>query len=110
MSESRKEELKATLNRVAGEIKKTGKRVAVKTSKMADVATVRIKLQSVSVKLSEAYENLGKLSYNKLVRDVDNAEKIAEAIERIEELKAEIDTLKKELADKIKKMNESTDD
>lgn len=103
---SRKEELKAKLDSFAKEIKKTGKKVAIKTAKLADVASARIKLQSCSVKLSAEYENLGKLSYNKLVRDHDNAEKISEAIEKIDALRAEVAELKEILNEKLKAMNE----
>ena len=102
---NKNDDLKVTINSLAKEVKKTGRKVADKTVKMADAATTRIKLQSCSVKLSAEYENLGKLSYNKLVKDRDNTEKIAASIEKIDSLRAEIELLKNELAEKLKKLN-----
>jgi len=104
---NKKEEIKSKLDSIAKEIKKTGKKVARKTVKMADAASARIKLQSCSVKLSAEYENLGKLSYNKLVRDFDNAEKISASIEKIDALRSEVAELKKLLAEKLKAINEN---
>ena len=107
MCANKKEELKTKFDAIAVEIGRTGKKVAQKTVKMADAASTRIKLQSVSMKLSAEYENLGKLSYNRLVNDRENTEKIAEAIEKIDELRTEVETLKRELAEKLKKVNEA---
>ena len=105
MCDNKKEELKAKFDTIAAEIGKTGKIVAKKTVIMADAASTRIKLQATNAKLSAEYENLGRLSYNKLVKDRENTEKIAASIEKIEELRIEVDALKAELAEKLKKLN-----
>lgn len=105
MSENKKEEFKTKIDIIAKEIKKTGKIVADKTAKMADVASARIKLQSCTSKLNAEYGNLGRLSYNKLVNDCDNADKISASIERIDELRAEVEAMKKELDEKLKILN-----
>ena len=110
MSDNRKEEIKEKLSEIAKDLKKVGKKVAKKTVKITDAASARIKLQSVSVKLSAEYEELGKLSYSKLVRDVDNADKIASSIDKIDELRTEIAVLKKELSEKLQKINEEDDE
>ena len=97
--------MKAKFDTIAAEIGKTGKIVAKKTVIMADATSTRIKLQTTNAKLSAEYENLGRLSYNKLVKDRENTEKIAASIEKIEELRIEVDALKAELAEKLKKLN-----
>ena len=107
MCDNKKEEFKAKFDAVAAEIGKTGKKVAKKTVRMADAAAVRIKLSTASAKLATEYETLGKLSYNKLVKDRDNTEKIAASIDKIDELIIEVDALKAELAAKMKAINET---
>ena len=107
MCDNKKEELKAKIDSIAVEIGKKGRSVAKKTVRMADAASTRIKLQAVSSKLSAEYENLGKLSYNRLVKDRENTEKISASIEKIEELRAEVEALKSELAEKMKAINEN---
>ena len=106
MNENKKEELKTKFDVIALEIGKTSRIVAKTTVKMADAASTRIKLQSAATKLSAEYENLGKLSYNRLVNDRENTEKIAASIEKIDELRATVDTLKAELAKKLKAVKE----
>ena len=107
MCDNKKEELKAKIDTIAVEIGKKGRMVAKKTIKMADAASTRIKLQSINTKLNAEYENLGRLSYNRLVKDRENTEKISASIERIEELRTEVETLKTELAEKLKAINEN---
>ncbi len=46
--------------------KKAGKKAANKTMELADLASLNLKLQRINVKLSEKFEELGKLSYKKL--------------------------------------------
>ena len=106
---NKKEEFKSKLNTLTKEVKKAGKKVAQKTGELADIASVRIKLQGRSVKLSEAYEELGKLSYRKLTKDADNTEKISSCIEKIDGLLLEISNRKSELAEKMKKSNDNND-
>lgn len=91
--------------------KKATKKAANTTMELADIASLNLKLQGQSVKLSEKYEKLGKLSYDKLANEADNAEKIAavveeigKMIEAIENTKAEIKA--KKAARKAKKVAE----
>lgn len=90
--------------------KKATKKAAHKTMELADVASLNIKLQTLNVKLSEKFEELGRLSYKKLegigeitadetVEPVvdDTVDKIAETVEQINKLHEEISCLKAEI-------------
>ena len=99
------------INSLIKSAKKVTKKAANTTIELADMASLNLKLQGQSVKLSEKYEALGKLSYDKLANEADNADKIAslveeigKAIEEIENTKAEIKAKKK--ARKAKKVAE----
>ena len=99
------------MNEFIKSAKKATKKAANTTMELADIASLNLKLQGQSVKLSEKYEKLGKLSYDKLSNDADNAEKIATVveeisamIEQIENTKAEIKA--KKVARKAKKVAE----
>ena len=102
---------KEKMNEIINGAKKVTKKAASTTMELADIASLNLKLQGQSVKLSEKYEKLGKLSYDKLANEADNAEKIASAvaeigkmIEEIENTKAEIKA--KKVAKKAKKAAE----
>ena len=62
-------------------VKKAGTKAANKTIELADIASLNIKLQKLNVKLSEKFEELGRLSYKKLsgVGDTSADENQAEA-------------------------------
>ena len=99
------------MNEFIKSAKKATKKAANTTMELADIASLNLKLQGQSVKLSEKYEKLGKLSYAKLSCDADNADKIAATveeigamIEQIENTKAEIKA--KKAARKAKKIAE----
>ena len=99
------------MNEFIKSAKKATKKAANTTMELADIASLNLKLQGQSVKLSEKYEKLGKLSYDKLSGDADNADKIAATveeigvmIEQIENTKAEIKA--KKAARKAKKVAE----
>ena len=91
-------------------VKKATKKAANKTMELADAASLNIKLQGLNVKLSEKFEELGRLSYKKLegigeisteepvdtVED-DTVDKIAETVEQINKLYEEISCLKAEI-------------
>jgi hypothetical protein len=94
---------------IAG-VKKATKKAANKTMELADAASLNIKLQALNVKLSEKFEQLGRLSYQKLegigeITDGANAEveaddvvdKIAATVDQINKLYEEISCLKAEI-------------
>ena len=91
-------------------VKKATKKAANKTMELADVASLNIKLQALNVKLSEKFEELGRLSYKKLegigeITDAEGTEtaaddvvdKIATTVEEINKLYEEISCLKAEI-------------
>ena len=61
-----KNEWSAKLDSFIGSVKKATKKAANKTMELADAASLNIKLQGLNVKLSEKFEELGRLSYQKL--------------------------------------------
>ena len=71
------------MNEFIKSAKKATKKAASTTMELADIASLNLKLQGQSVKLSEKYEKLGKLSYDKLANEADNAEKIAAVVAEI---------------------------
>lgn len=90
--------------------KKATQKAANKTMELADIASLNVKLQGLKVKLSEKFEELGKLSYQKLsgIGEVSTDEateteadttvdKIAELVEQIDKLYEEISCLKSEI-------------
>ena len=82
--------------------KKATKKAANTTIELADIASLKVKLQGQSVKLSEKFEVLGRLSYDKLANEADNAEKIAAAVAEIEKIKNNMENIKAEI--KAKKL------
>ena len=82
--------------------KKATKKAANTTMELADIASLKIKLQGQSVKLSEKYEKLGRLSYEKLANEADNADKIAQAVEEIDKMLDAIENTKAEIKAKKK--------
>ena len=91
-------------------VKKATKKAANKTMELADVASLNIKLQALNVKLSEKFEELGRLSYKKLegigeITDAEGTEtaaddvvdKIASTVDEINKLYEEISCLKAEI-------------
>ena len=88
---------KEQFNEFIKSAKKVTKKAASTTMELADIASLNLKLQGQSVKLSEKYEKLGKLSYDKLAGEADNAEKIAATVEEISKMIEEIENTKAEI-------------
>lgn len=78
--------------------KKATKKAANTTMELADIAALKVKLQAYNVKLSEKFEELGRLSYAKLANEEDNADRIAAAVEAIDRIKNLIEDVKAEIA------------
>lgn len=85
------------LNDFIKSAKKVTKKAASTTMELADIASLKVKLQGQMVKLSEKFEELGRLSYGKLANDEDNTEKIAAAVAEIDALKNKIEDTKAEI-------------
>ena len=103
MSEMNKKCVNQNVQRFVRVTKKAAKEAAVKARKLADIAAVSVKLQGQSVKLSEKYEELGRLSYDKLIKNKDTADEMAVVIDQIDAIYAVIARLKEELAEKTGK-------
>ena len=91
----------AKFNNFIRSAKKATKKAANTTMELADIAALNVKLQAGEVKLSEKFEELGRLSYDKLANSADNAEKIAAVVEEIETLLTAANDIKAEI--KLKK-------
>ena len=77
--------------------KKVTKKAADATMELADIAALNVKLQAQKVKLSEKFEILGRLSYEKLEKAADNAQQIAATVEEINKLKETVENTKAEI-------------
>ena len=110
MSTERNTEFKERFDSFMKNAKKATKKAANKTMELADIASLNLKLQGLNVKLSEKFETLGKLSYQKLsgvgeisdeitpAGDADTTvDAIAETVEAIDKLYDEISRLKVEI-------------
>lgn len=105
-----KNEFNKKLDSFFASVKKATKKAANKTMELADAASLNIKLQGLNVKLSERFEELGRLSYKKLegIGEVtadectdapadDTVDKIASTVEEINKLYEQISCLKAEI-------------
>jgi len=95
-------------------VSKATKKAAVKTKDFADVATLKLKLKGMQIKLCEEYENLGKLYYSFEVDKEENQLLINDKIEEITSIKVEISALTAEIDEakeksKAKKEAEKTE-
>lgn len=76
--------------------KKAFNKAAVKVNDLADTAADSIKIESLKLKLSQKYEELGKIVYNemKFSTDDSSAEKAADKAAEIDAINSEIEALK----------------
>ena len=75
--------------------------------RLGDTATLYVKLKNAETRRDMEYQELGRLTYQRLRRNADNAAQIDEILERIESfddqaaaIKAEIERLKKKNGEK----------
>ena len=105
-----KKEFNKRLEGLLSSVKKVTKKAANKTMELADAASLNIKLQGLNVKLSEKFEELGRLSYKKLegIGEIsaeenaiapidDTVDKISDTVEQINKLYEAIACLKAEI-------------
>ena len=76
--------------------KKAFNKAAVKVNDLADTAADSIKIESLKLKLSQKYEELGKIVYNEMKSSTDDAsaEKAADKAAEIDAINSEIEALK----------------
>lgn len=85
------------LNDLCKKVKNVADRAVKKTEEIADSAAKHIKLHRIDSKLSDRYENLGKLTYKQLKMGESQAERIAAYIESIDKLRADRKSLQAEI-------------
>ena len=71
--------------------KKATKNVALSTIEIADLALLNMKLKARQTKLSQKYENLGRLYYEHAEGSAKNKSEISKAMREIEAAKTAID-------------------
>ena len=81
-------------------VKRTAKRAAKKTEELTDVATLKIKITNKEITRDGEYKSLGKLVYQKLKADENEArsltQDISESIEKLDKCLAELSELESE--------------
>jgi hypothetical protein len=98
-------------NKFYKKIKRTASKAVKKTGEVAEIAGKYVKLQRLDSKLSDRYEDLGRLTYKQLKSGESYAEKIALVIDAIDHLRASIKALNEEIeADKAKYKGDSKKD
>ncbi len=95
----------ASWNEIKNDMGNLASKAIKKTGELADSASVAIKIKVEQVKLSSAYEALGKLTYKQLKTSESQAEKISEAISLIDSLHENIRSLRQK-AEELKKERE----
>ena len=78
-------------------VKGVADKAVKKTGEVADTAAKYVKLHKMDSKLSDRYENLGRLTYKQLKTGESQAEKIALYIESIDQIRAERKALQAEI-------------
>lgn len=84
----------ANWNEIVSAAKKTFNKAAVKVNDFADCAAESIKIEALKIKLSEKYEELGRVVYDEMRADKADAEKVGEKAAEVDELIAKIKALK----------------
>ena len=90
--------------------RKTFNKAAIKVNEVADCAADSIKIETLKIKLSERYEELGRIVYEGMSAGKADKEKISEKVDQIEAINAEIEALKekkKKKAAEAKKAEQS---
>ena len=80
--------------------KKFTKKVADKTEKMADIASLSLKLTQKEAAISNLYEDFGKLAYDQIKHGGEHGEDAEKLIAKLDTLNAEIEALKAEIQTK----------
>ena len=97
-------------NDLYNKVKNVADKAVKKTEEFADIAAKHVRLHRIDSKLSDRYENLGKLTYKQLKTGESQAERIAAYIESIDKLRADRKALQAEIeADKVRREAESAE-
>lgn len=90
--------------------KKTFNKAALKVNEVADCAADSIKIEALKIKLSEKYEELGRIVYQGMSEGKADKEKIGEKVDQIEALNADIEALKEKKRKKSAATEEKTEE
>ena len=107
----------ADWNKIRTNLGKAAKKAVQKTGEIVDDTSMQIKLKSLESKRNKLYEELGRLTYRQLKTEESQAERIAQTIESLDEIREkiraqmeEIETLKKERAKKKEEEKAASDE
>ena len=84
----------ANWNEFLSAAKKTFNKAAVKVNDFADCAAESIKIEALKIKLSEKYEELGRVVYEEMRAEKADAEKVGEKAADVDDIIAKIEALK----------------
>ena len=84
----------ANWNEFLSAAKKTFNKAAVKVNDFADCAAESIKIEALKIKLSEKYEELGRVVYEEMRAEKADAEKVGEKAAEVDDIIAKIEALK----------------
>lgn len=84
-------------NSLCKKVKSAAGKAVKKTEELADTAAKYVRLHRIDSKLSDRYENLGKLTYKQLKTGESQAERISAYIESIDKLRADRKALQAEI-------------
>lgn len=87
----------ASWDKIKTQIGRVTNKVVTKTGEVADTASKHVKLKSIEGRLSECYENLGRLAYRHIKRGSVSEEKVDAIVAEIGELIAEKKAIKAEI-------------
>ncbi len=90
-------------------VSKAANKAVKETGRLADIASLKIKLNSIEVKKAEEFEKLGRLTYDQLRKGIERNDEGAEAISAIDRLIKQYDEIQKEIDALKSKEDKSTD-
>ena len=89
-------------NEFCDSVSKTTRMTADKTKTIANLTSLKVKLNNLEASVSEEYDTLGRIYYYQEVGKVDNAEAIKTQLKFISDINKQINAIKSEIRD-IKK-------
>lgn len=89
-------------NEFCDNVSKTTRKTKDKTKSIANLASLKVKLNNLEASVSEEYDTLGRIYYYQEVGKVDNSEAIKTQLKFISDINKQINAIKAEIRD-IKK-------
>ena len=88
-------------------VSKVTNKAVKETNRLADIASLKLKLNSIEVKKAEEFEKLGRLTYDQLRNGIERNDEGAESISEIDRLIKQYDEIQKEI-DALKSKKEKS--